>query len=48
MTSQQPGKVTSVKPDSEVWRIALAHAGGDASRLEVVDSRTVIVRNTPK
>jgi hypothetical protein len=36
------------RPDPQAWAIALSWAGGDASRLQVIDARTVVVRNQPR
>lgn len=42
------GPVTTVTPIPEAWLAALALAGNDAKRCEVINERTIIVRNGPK
>jgi hypothetical protein len=37
--------VTVTRPDQRVWKAALQLARGDASRLRVIDTQTVIVLN---
>lgn len=41
----QPGAVTVLKTDTEVWQVAIRLAGGDFSRIEIVSESTVIVHN---
>lgn len=38
--------VQSITVDKALWRKALKEAGGDATRIQAVDSKTVIVWNS--
>lgn len=40
-----PAEVTTVRPDPQVWRTALALAEGDPARCHVEPDGTVLVRN---
>lgn len=40
-----PAEVTTVRPDPQMWRTALALAEGDPARCHVEPDGTVLVRN---
>lgn len=44
-TEHKPEPVTTIKVDPLVWAFALDSAGGDTSRIDIISSTHVVVRN---
>lgn len=46
-SKRRNGKVDAAQVNPAVWREGLRLAGGDASRLVVLDATTVVIQNRP-